>query len=243
MVASVVKSGLAQNFPDPPPPEDTNGPAARDPWANIFHPLPGARMGVPHPIEGDQGNIGMFDSEDGVYRCVDCMHEIWEGSCASCGRIYPGHEGDHFGDTDDEHDVAHMVDALRNGLVEGFYPVQHIFDVVDDYSGDDDRASEDSYDSSFIDDEENAQGHRNDHNHQNAHGPIIDLTSEGPSDTEDGEVRQLGRGWRHQSPAVLPPRQLSWASDDEDEGYAPRPAVRARRVRIIEDEDDIDSEA
>lgn len=35
----------------------------------------------------------MLDMEDGgIYRCFDCMHEIWDGVCTSCGRLYPGHQ-------------------------------------------------------------------------------------------------------------------------------------------------------
>jgi hypothetical protein len=46
--------------------------------------------------------LGMYDAEDGgVYRCLDCMHEIWGGMCSNCHRVYAGHS---TGDDDDEED-------------------------------------------------------------------------------------------------------------------------------------------
>ncbi|KAG8706932.1 hypothetical protein FRC08_000785 [Ceratobasidium sp. 394] len=51
------------------------GPAtsAADPWANLF-PVAGG-----HP---------MRDEEDGVLRCPDCFHEVWDGECVRCGRLF-----------------------------------------------------------------------------------------------------------------------------------------------------------
>jgi len=108
---------LPNQFPVPiEAPESQN--ANADPWKDIF-PKPGAtgQRGLPWffpgvDIDDDElhdtdiaprgEDVGMLDMEDGgIYRCLDCMHEIWDGVCTSCGRVYPGHrrEGD---EEDDE---------------------------------------------------------------------------------------------------------------------------------------------
>ena len=100
-------------------PESQN--ANTDPWKDIF-PKPGAgsHRGFPWffpdaDIDDDDVHIadiaprgedvGMLDMEDGgIYRCLDCMHEIWDGICSNCGRVYPGHRADE--DEDDEGDAV-----------------------------------------------------------------------------------------------------------------------------------------
>jgi hypothetical protein len=98
MVATVVQSNLGQDFHQS---VDVNFNEAaptvsetpqQDPWVNIFPPtLP--RPVIP-PIEGSPDVFGMYDAEDQVYRCLDCMHEIWGGLCSQCGRHYSGHDVD-----------------------------------------------------------------------------------------------------------------------------------------------------
>jgi hypothetical protein len=98
MVATVVRSGLSQ---DSHQPADVDFKEAthtisetpqQDPWVNIFPPTL-LRPAIP-PVEGSPGVFGMYDAEDQVYRCLDCMHEIWGGSCSQCGRHYGGHDVD-----------------------------------------------------------------------------------------------------------------------------------------------------
>ena len=95
MVATVARSGLGQDFHQS---VDVNFEVAlptnsetppQDPWANIFPPTL-LRTGTP-PLEASPDVFGMYDAEDQVYRCLDCMHEIWGGSCSQCGRHYTGH--------------------------------------------------------------------------------------------------------------------------------------------------------
>ncbi|KAJ7835360.1 hypothetical protein B0H14DRAFT_2796663 [Mycena olivaceomarginata] len=119
LVAALLKSGLLPGlFPAPPPPPALPGPpqpagAQPDPWHNIFryphqHPMfqpppPGAHA------ESGAEDMGMLDAEDGVYRCLDCMHEIWDGVCTGCQRAYAGHahaHGHHPFDDDDEDDES-----------------------------------------------------------------------------------------------------------------------------------------
>jgi len=99
---------------------------APDPWHRIFRPVR-TSFGGHHPfnpwwqdwteddepvfgperVDGPLEDVGMFDAEDHVYRCLDCMHEIWGGRCSSCDREYPGHSaaGD---DDEDEEDVIEI---------------------------------------------------------------------------------------------------------------------------------------
>ncbi|KAF8128686.1 hypothetical protein EV363DRAFT_1119448, partial [Boletus edulis] len=112
------KSGLLQNqLPVPVAPESVD--ANADPWKDIF-PKPGTTSHREFPwffpdVDVDDDDIhiadvvprgedvGMLDMEDGgIFRCLGCMHEIWDGVCSSCGRVYPGHRPE--GDEDDEGD-------------------------------------------------------------------------------------------------------------------------------------------
>ena len=150
MVAAVVKSGLALDFP-PPVEVDSNEAAfgelahpelpLRDPWTDVFPPLP-LRRGL-SPTGGSPDAFGMFDAEDQVYRCLDCMHEIWGRLCSHCGRQYDGHNVD---PSDDE---APPED--RHGIWSILPVMEHIMGWPRAASVD---GSEDgSYDASFIDDQ------------------------------------------------------------------------------------------
>lgn len=58
--------------------------------------------------------MGMLDEEDGgIYRCIDCYHEIWGGVCSHCRRVYPGHDA-----SDDEDDDAGS-DVVWNDFADG----------------------------------------------------------------------------------------------------------------------------
>ncbi|KAG1888280.1 hypothetical protein F4604DRAFT_1716530 [Suillus subluteus] len=93
------KSGLANVPPRPEVQANVDRPADVDPWDGIFRksvhgflPWLLADDADTEPRRGE--DVGMLDMEDGgIYRCLDCMHEIWDGVCTSCGRRYPGHEG------------------------------------------------------------------------------------------------------------------------------------------------------
>lgn len=95
----IVKSGLTNVPPHLEAQVNVDRPADADPWDGIFRksthgflPWLLADDADTEPRRGE--DVGMLDVEDGgIYRCLDCMHEIWDGVCTSCGRRYPGHEG------------------------------------------------------------------------------------------------------------------------------------------------------
>jgi hypothetical protein len=148
MVAAVVKSGLSQDFPPlveltSPEVASTNSEApSRDPWSNIFPPVV-SRPGTPL-VEGSLSAFGMYDIEDQVHRCLDCMHEIWGGSCSQCGRHYSGHDVDAPDDeaSGEEHPgIWSILPAMEH--IMGFPRAENV-----------DESDEGSYESSFIDDED-----------------------------------------------------------------------------------------
>ncbi|KAH9025013.1 hypothetical protein EDB83DRAFT_2428236 [Lactarius deliciosus] len=125
MVAAVVKSGLALDFPPP-----AENPHRAIPDQRL--PSSALRTGL-SPTGGSPDAFGMFDAEDQVYRCLDCMHEIWGRSCSHCGRYYDGHN--------DNHAMWSILPAImgwpRAASVDG---------------------SDGSYEASFIDDERSEGG-------------------------------------------------------------------------------------
>lgn len=113
IVQSVAKSNLVPGHlsvqTDSPANQNNNA----DPWGGIFPKIhQRSQRAFPWFIsaanngDGDRTprgeHMGMLDMEDGgIYRCFDCFHEIWDGVCTSCGRLYPGHRPNP--DDDDNH--------------------------------------------------------------------------------------------------------------------------------------------
>ncbi|KAJ7216664.1 hypothetical protein GGX14DRAFT_442329 [Mycena pura] len=227
MVTALVKSGLAIGLsvaPPPPPalpgtPQRTNANNPPDLWHNIF------RSSIFRPQAANGNNeqppvedMGMLDMEDGgVYRCLDCMHEIWDGVCTSCNRVYPGHrvddadffDGEMFDDDSDLEDWRQHffpINAAGTGIhYEGPIPMSHFWPYDDDDSIDESIADERSADDgsegydSFIDD-----GDDDDGGLQRA-AAIIEVNN---SDSDDTAGRH----------APITPRIIELTdSDDEDE--------------------------
>ena len=115
IVGSFSKNGLLQgNFlpPDESSQNTTNANENADPWDGIFRKA--GHLG--HGFEVEQlmmdeimgGGAGILDDEDGgVYRCYDCLHEIWDGVCSNCGRLYPNVDED----ADDDFELEHELDS------------------------------------------------------------------------------------------------------------------------------------
>ncbi|KAI0057272.1 hypothetical protein BV25DRAFT_1831253 [Artomyces pyxidatus] len=218
MVAALVSSGLAPDFP--PPPADN---AERDPWAGIFRDPT-----APAALDGPMGELGMWDAEDDCYRCLDDNHELVEGKCTHCDRVYIGHLADYplFDDLEeDEDDRPGWLPTMAQMLGFG---VHH---SDDEHSSDEDHdgvGSDDGYGGSFIDDGEEGHGVNGEANEVieissdeegegrarrgNRRGAAIIVSDE--EDGSDADVRVPPRGRR----AVI---RLD-VSDDEDEGYSVR---------------------
>jgi hypothetical protein len=116
MVSALVRSHLV-DLPEPPNSPTVRGAGERnqnaeneghDPWRNVFranrrrqqrnglHLLDLVGHAPPHEQEEDRERFGWHDAEDGgIYRCVDCYHEIWDGVCSGCERVYQGLGDDH----------------------------------------------------------------------------------------------------------------------------------------------------
>jgi Zinc finger, C3HC4 type (RING finger) len=154
MVATLVKSSLVRDFL---PLAEVNyneatssvfvhsEAASHDPWASIFPPVP-SRLGL-LPLEGSPSVLGMFDADDQVYRCLDCMHEIWGGSCSQCGRNYGAHNVE-APDDDASGEELH-------GAWSTLPAMEHIMGFPRSISV---NGSEDgSYEASFIDDGEDSE--------------------------------------------------------------------------------------
>ncbi|KAJ6463923.1 hypothetical protein C8R45DRAFT_1107511 [Mycena sanguinolenta] len=239
LVAGLLKSGLASGLsagPSAPPPlpgSPQPADAPPDPWHNIFRYPHQHPMFHPPPQHGEEPpsveDMGMLDAEDGVYRCLDCMHEIWDGICTSCQREYPGHiiemddgdDGEMFGDSDGDGDEEPIFwpHFLQAGIVG---PVGQWWNADDDDEDEDEseleraiQDAEDGYDS-FIDDDEAEDVHRA--------AAIIEIND---SDDERGSspppvTRRRG---------VAPVNSRIVISSDEEEEDIPDPPSRRRRNR------------
>ncbi|THH20450.1 hypothetical protein EW146_g909 [Bondarzewia mesenterica] len=229
MVSAVAKSGLAVGCAAAPPENSLPPEAVHDPWHNIFRkPRPAGAEGVHLPhlqdmIGGGAGDVGMYDHEDGVYRCIDCMHEIWQGTCSECGREYEGHQSDWDDESVDGDHGPGFLEAMLFGL--GGMPHSPEPDLEHHHAEDEDELDHDlsdaeSYEGSFIDDgDDHGSG---DHARDRRGSPIIDISS----GSENGsEARELGRGWRNKRRDVV-------SDEEEDVGRGAR-----REGRIVVDSD------
>ncbi|KAF7329766.1 RING-type domain-containing protein [Mycena kentingensis (nom. inval.)] len=216
MVAGLLKSGLvsglSQGPPPPPelpgpPPEDDN--ALQDPWRNIFgfpYQHPRFQRALPNGEQPPIEDMGMLDVEDGgIYRCLDCMHEIWDGVCSACNRVYHGHRvGADFADMFDD---GESLDGEDMGLFPHWFPMnlgddddESIRDLAD---GDDE---EPGYESDFIDDGDGAAA------------DVIEI-----SDSEATPRRVVRRR--------AMPRYVE--SSDEDEARSDSSIIRAHVRRLV----------
>ncbi|KAG2159414.1 uncharacterized protein EDB93DRAFT_287119 [Suillus bovinus] len=250
-------------------------PADTDPWDGIFRKsvhnlLPWflADEADAEPRRGE--DVGMLDTEDGgIYRCLDCMHEIWDGVCTSCGRRYLGHQGvedwsdDELGldigagveEFDPEDDPGWMGleegegDDEDDGLAFGdSYPGWPVFrwrfgfDEEDEDEDDDDEGDDEAaYESDFIDDEHDT-GLPPSPIQQLAH--IHELTDD--SDNEDhGSHVDADLLSEEDEPSLasrlgrIAPIVVSSDEDEVDSVFALRPS-RSRRGRLVESDDEVE---
>ncbi len=118
----------------------------QDPWANIFPPT-SIRPAI-LPVEGSPAVFGMYDPEDQVYRCLDCVHEIWGGLCSQCGRHYSGH------------DVDASDESASGEEHRARWSILPAMERIMGWPGgvDVDESDDGTYESSFIDDEDSEHG-------------------------------------------------------------------------------------
>lgn len=98
MVHSLINSGVLEDVPGDATSTSAPPATSADPWAGIFpkHPVRENNFdGLPFPIPDEdeaygyeEGDVGMYDEEDDVYRCRGCMNEVVDGFCTSCEREY-----------------------------------------------------------------------------------------------------------------------------------------------------------
>lgn len=264
------KSGLLPNqlpvLAEAPESLDANA----DPWKDIF-PESGTASHREFPwffpgtdIDDDDihianiaprgEDVGMLDMEDGgIYRCLDCMHEIWGGVCSSCGRVYPGHrpeeddeddEGDPMGWLEDqmgaeEVDVADDPgwmgledgEADDGGDIDDWRPFPpwrrqfHMFGGPWGFLGTIDVHEEDEEE-----DEDDVDGRVDDPRVPDEDEESGDEGYESSfiDDDEEGGIADLVDG----------PRIYEIGDDDEDEDY--RPNRQARTVDLVSDDHEED---
>ena len=99
MVNSLVNSGVLDEVSREPAAISAAPATSADPWAGIFpkHPVMENNYdGLPFPMfdeededhDYEEGDMGMYDEEDDVYRCRGCMNEVVDGFCTLCEREY-----------------------------------------------------------------------------------------------------------------------------------------------------------
>lgn len=99
MVNSLVNSGALEDVSGEPVSTSAALATSADPWTGIFPKQPVRENnydGLPFAMfdEGDEdhdyeeGDLGIYDEEDDVYRCRGCMNEVVDGFCTHCERGY-----------------------------------------------------------------------------------------------------------------------------------------------------------
>ena len=215
MVATVVRSSLGHDFHQP---ADVNPKEAaptiseapqQDPWVDIFPPML-LRPAIP-PGEASPDVFGMYDAEDQVYRCLDCMHEIWGGSCSQCGRHYSGHDVDASDEnaSGEEHRSRWSILPAMERIIG--WP-----------HGGVDESDNGSYESSFIDDDDS----------ERRDGEAVEIFSENDEITTPGTRQNRASGLRitfsdHSDDGDE--RVSDNSISDESQNESRRPALGTRR--------------
>ncbi|KIK68271.1 hypothetical protein GYMLUDRAFT_35650 [Collybiopsis luxurians FD-317 M1] len=232
MVNSLVGTGLLIEIPS----TDNQAGAETskdDLWKNIFCPT--------RSSDDDRDQLGVRDDEDGVYRCIDCHHEINNAICSHCHRIYHGHFLDNPDFSDDGEDLEPYLDFFDEDIADededGFDFPDDFFtyipqwyhprrfgrtvDVDDDGSEDDEEAGSLN---GFIDDGEGE-----------SRIVEVDLDEEGNAEANEPEFIDS-----RQEPIDV----IDVTDDEEDEQPTIRPPSRPRRgaaqvtINLLSDEEE-----
>lgn len=202
---------------------------------------------------------GFYDEEDNAYRCTSCFHEIWDGVCSHCGRLYRGHDADAHdsedsdsfaGDPDyDDEEGLDWLDHhdLMEGAMDAYWNAR-AFDEMLEHGGfrrEEDDA-DNGYESSFIDDDENHPVTQIDD-----FDSVAGDYHEGSDGEEDGygEILEPPRPRREAPPVVIRPgsRHISFSDDEEsqfgsDEDVYVARVLTAGRRRVLSDDEDEDED-
>ncbi|KAF9078527.1 hypothetical protein BDP27DRAFT_1356380 [Rhodocollybia butyracea] len=218
IVNSLIGTGLLDGISAPIDKPTETEPPKDELWKNVFRPLPSL---------ADREEVGIFDEEDGgVYRCIDCTHEIANGECTHCHRVYAGHDLFEL-DYDSEDDLGQVMNVFLPPVFgEVFDDEEDYFEEeeyhhgwwagngIDVFSGSEDEDGSGSLDG-FIDDGDVHHLEVEDH---------LDLDSDGV------DASTLSQG---------PTQIIEVFDDDEDETVLPSRSTRARRaINVISDDDD-----
>jgi hypothetical protein len=183
---------------------------------------------------------GFLDDEDGgVYRCYDCMHEIWDGICSSCGRVYHnideededfdlGHELGSDDEDDFDDDGPPWIEQLHeaHALDPNMPPdaLARLVEIEAEQAANEGREpdlerffpaeDDEEYEGSFIDDEDDIGIPRLDASRSGA-AEIIELSS-GSDNDEVFPVRRSRPASNRQVSGRTSPIEVS-DSDDHDE--------------------------
>ncbi|KAG6333109.1 hypothetical protein ID866_5984 [Astraeus odoratus] len=278
IVQAVAKSSLVPGNTSAAASSPENQNAVADPWGGIFPKIRHGNETRYHLFRGrgddggdadrapDLERVGMLDMEDGgIYRCLDCMHEIWNGACTSCGREYPGHRNDE----DDGEDLEWMDDepgAEEVNIADdpGWIGLEGGYG--DDAGDDDDDGPmfapwpffHDPYslmmgtvfhdeDEDYIEDEEEAYGSgvygfEEDYDEDEEDGYESDFIDDRPMMPYEGEGRIYEISDSDGEHGPSPDRQESPTPEAEDNNEAPRRSMRIRRQTAVVYSDDEDDE-
>jgi len=231
MVATLVNSEL-MDLPVPMAPTNSttpagasnNGDANNDPWRYIFqrtNALNNAMQGPQVQAQANREQMGMYDYEDGgIFRCIDCLHEIWGGVCSGCSRGYPGHERDDDDDDDDDVDLDGVNYLFQRGVR---HQAHHFLQNLHD--GEVDDEDEDGYDQFWGEEEDEDHPHvgRRHHPAYPVHEYLFLSGDEGMTDSEEeGDNLEDFDIYNPFQPAFLGPPALGGiarideGSDDEE---------------------------
>lgn len=199
--------------------------------------------------------MGMYDAEDGgIYRCLDCMHEIWGGECTSCHRVYAGHarfdqDNDDY-DSEDGSDGEYFLGRRLREIWEG-YAQNHPnmgWDMDDDDDEEDD--DDDHWDGGHGDDDGIWE-----HDAQPGWGPM-NLSDESMSDEEsqldEGESSDSDGDWSsdddgsdlrdHRNEVInVIDGALGWNYGQRFQARAPRGIAHIEELENLDEDDDAES--
>lgn len=176
VVAYLIKSALQTVLPclDPSTYDKVAPPSSTtpdDPWKGIFPDELGPNAARHRDNIREAHPEVIIDEEDGgVPRCPVCLHEIFDGVCSGCSRLYDGVSDDDDNDDINSNDGGRFWQRLylsETAVAEN--PPAWI------YTDDDHSEDNEPYESSFIDDDGDANpalGRSSEVHLDNTHSPV-----------------------------------------------------------------------